>query len=1394
MEYGLRSALRACLFVMVFNSVFCPRNMTAAPAVAYEKAATWIETVNAMRQALSAYKDSFVFSTDHFDSKTKVFPIELDIRDQQYLWLVSSNRDGSVWYSPQLVQDDGTTISLATLEPFAQETDSKETLTSGMAVVAGQNHAQSLMVSGSSKIGYKLDGNYRRFIAKVGLRNATPKGRIDFRICTAPVCVLPEEVASQLFVQIDADFPAHAQDLLVNGVGQRERGELLHDEKPSALLQRATKTALDKLQGYGIPYRDNARQLADQGTTEQRLALLDQVMELQINLYRVRDQIKQRVPVVGRLTYDFSLELTLLREQARYVENQAKPQALGTLEPVAEVGRIESELAAIESGMLSGHPIPKERLQAIGSEAEVLARRFDQLLGWPTVRRDNHRSAITHEHLQFPLQRHWVHTPGLKPQPAWPPPAKINRAVQSPPLDPTLTYDRAFHTVVHDGLVYYGSSADDSVHCLDLDTGKEIWRYTTNGPVRLAPALYGGKCYIGSDDGHLYCLDGKAGTLLWSFRAGPEKPWIPGNGRIISTFPVRCGICVSDNTVYFAAGLFPRQGTFLCALDAQTGAEIFVESLTCSPQGYMLLTPTRILVPTGRTPFVVCDRQSGRQLQQLGRSSSWGQDLKGGSFAVVIEDRIATGPSEDGHIHLFNSQKSEALFRSSGQQILVSGPTAYVLRKDSLLALDRRKYLLEKRESVLWRVHSEQSYCMVMAGSTIFCGTQDGIYAIDAKTGARLWTTAVEGRVEGLVVSLGRLLASTSTGKVYCFSGAASSPRAQDNTLAKSEWSVDPLTTQLADELVALANVDKGYLLLQNWGDAGLAAQLARISDFRIVCAETNRETIDTMRNQLFDANLYGSRVVCHHWPQGVPPYQRYLFNAIATRAESDQALSDTYCQSVQKQLRPHGGLLAVFYQHPSQIRALGSKDEWMPGKFRDTRYVYRYRGALAGEGTWTHPYADPGNSACSNDQFSFADSTIQWFGSPGPRDIVDRHQKSPPPVYAKGRVFVTGSDYIASVDAYNGTVLWENRLAESGRVRTTSNCGNMVAVANRLYVAHSEFCTAFDAQTGQQVFQLSTEQPHTEWGYLAHVNGILLGSSGKSGSIERPLLRLSAVKQQQGGISCSNELFAYDLKTGRRLWSYRSAHGAIINPAIACAGSRICFLESLNPDSRKAEFGRVNLPTLLKQGARLVALDIETGQQIWEAEPDLQNVQFVVYLSATDDRVIITGSCHKKINEAVKNRYAMIAYDAVTGQLQWTSLENPGYEDAIDGNHGAWNQHPAIVGDIIYGNGYARHILSGQESAGWKWTKSHKCATLSASGRCAFSRYENAKLPFMFDLKSGKRQALTTVSRPGCWINTLPVGGLVLIPEASAGCTCGYSIQTSLALSLDPQVTRRLP
>jgi hypothetical protein len=51
-----------------------------------------------------------------------------------------------------------------------------------------------------------------------------------------------------------------------------------------------------------------------------------------------------------------------------------------------------------------------------------------------------------------------------------------------------------------------------------------------------------------------------------------------------------------------------------------------------------------------------------------------------------------------------------------------------------------------------------------------------------------------------------------------------------------------------------------------------------------------------------------------------------------------------------------------------------------------------------------------------------------------------------------------------------------------------------------------------------------------------------------------------------------------------------------------------------------------------------------------------------------------------------------------------------------------------------------------------------------------------------MFDLNSGTGAPLNYVSRPGCFINIIPAGGVISLPEASAGCTCSYPLQASFA------------
>ena len=89
--------------------------------------------------------------------------------------------------------------------------------------------------------------------------------------------------------------------------------------------------------------------------------------------------------------------------------------------------------------------------------------------------------------------------------------------------------------------MFVGSTVNDSVAAYDTESGDELWRFYTDGPVRFAPVADNGRVYAVSDDGYLYCLDAAAGTLVWKVNGGPSERRIIGNDRLVSTWPARGG-------------------------------------------------------------------------------------------------------------------------------------------------------------------------------------------------------------------------------------------------------------------------------------------------------------------------------------------------------------------------------------------------------------------------------------------------------------------------------------------------------------------------------------------------------------------------------------------------------------------------------------------------------------------------------------------------------------------------------------------------------------------------------------------------------------------------------------------------------------------------------------
>lgn len=121
------------------------------------------------------------------------------------------------------------------------------------------------------------------------------------------------------------------------------------------------------------------------------------------------------------------------------------------------------------------------------------------------------------------------------------------------------------------GLIFIAGD-DGLVRAFEGSTGSVRWVFRTGGPVLDSPTVWEGRVFVGSGDGFLYALDAATGGLLWRFHVAPVERKIMRYGRLCSVWPVDGGPVVEDGIVYVAAGIIDFDGTYVCALDARTGA------------------------------------------------------------------------------------------------------------------------------------------------------------------------------------------------------------------------------------------------------------------------------------------------------------------------------------------------------------------------------------------------------------------------------------------------------------------------------------------------------------------------------------------------------------------------------------------------------------------------------------------------------------------------------------------------------------------------------------------------------------------------------------------------------------------------------------------------------
>jgi len=263
---------------------------------------------------------------------------------------------------------------------------------------------------------------------------------------------------------------------------------------------------------------------------------------------------------------------------------------------------------------------------------------------WPMWRHDaNHSGAMPKDlpsdlHLQWKWEFH-------APEPAF------------PSEEVRLNFDSSYEPVTAGRTIFIPSMVTGSITALNTRTGKENWKFYSDGPVRFAPVVWKEKVYFGSDDGFLYCLDASNGQLKWKFRASPEdlKSYkLLGNNRLISRWAARGGPVLKDGIIYFGSGLWPSEGAYVFAVDAKSGELIWRNDnlallenglvdhgarrdIGLAPLGYLTIAGNKLIVPVGRALPAIFDIQTGEMEPY---STGWGGrgGLARGSWWVCSSD------------------------------------------------------------------------------------------------------------------------------------------------------------------------------------------------------------------------------------------------------------------------------------------------------------------------------------------------------------------------------------------------------------------------------------------------------------------------------------------------------------------------------------------------------------------------------------------------------------------------------------------------------------------------------------------------------------------------------------------------------------------------------------
>ena len=1013
--------------------------------------------------------------------------------------------------------------------------------------------------------------------------------------------------------------------------------------------------------------------------------------------------------------------------------------------------------------------------------ALILVASAAQAEDWPAWRHDHLRTAVSNEKLPMPLEEAWVFK------------SRQSRVAPNPaqPFYPWVSQYTLPISAAGDAL-FFTSAADGRIGCLDAATGAMRWEFLAGNAVHRVPTFFNGKVYAGSSDGYVYCLNAKTGELVWKFKAAPDERWMLAYDKPTSVWPVRTDITVAADpaynggkaVAYFAAGVFPHDGTFLYAIDAETGTQLWVNGThaesgwraSMAPAGYLFVNPKQVVVPR----------------DFLGYFDGWGTlitfDRANGLSGPYTQGPPVVGVRKD-DVHFNGTQANKSVPGAEGKpptntQLWREETPGRGVDVDSVVSIRGKRPVTFRWDPDLATV--------VYAGGIVYntaFGKGSGVYARDASSGKLLWSADMTETANQVIVANGRLFTATREGTIYCYAPTGGKKTGVIQESLESAPFSDAKMAAAAEASLVQSGVKAGYAVVLDSDSGALAYELAKRSNLYVLAVFRDAAKMAAARKSYNRAGLHATRIFTHLQEEGKPlPFTNYIADLIVSEGAVTGAPITADKVELERLLKPIRGIALLGGKQTDEAlkKFSGADTGWNVVVKGEDKWVRRVRPALENPGGWTHSYGDAGNTGCSHDAALKGPLGVYWYGEP------QLGHPGPGALLIDGVfLLVQGGDLVAR-DEYTGREMWRRAQGNTDTV-----CG-----PGSVLLRYMEVIVRLDPATGKELQAYKPPVPNAQWHSMA------ASEDGKT-----MYLVMGGKDDQKKDFRAT---LAVDVASGNVLWKVDGMGGwSAIGDGIiyilgggAPAGPRRdeaitemrAYLAATEPERLK-DFEA----TLATRDIRvLTTMDAKTGKVLAEHGIDISNcggnfIPGVGYGGGKNFR-----HYNPRVGNWIMARKDVIVFGTASGADKgWSVWPGGAYKQrglaVHDGKTGKllWNKacnyrtRPVIVDETIYAEPWGYDLRTGQrkqrvhpitgQNTDWafcRWDK--QCGTFSASQNFIFGRSLGVGY---HDLGNDNGLYTFFQSRMSCDFDAFSGGGMMVKPPNAVGCKCSWSLPFTIAL-----------